>query len=140
MRNLNVLLAVAPDPLRRIVELLLDAEPRFRIVARLSPGTDLARRAHRVAPDLVVANLRFLGREHARVVEDLKRFSPAAKVLLIHSYAGPHGLGGAHAHLEEQAIVRRLLVVLCELAGGAEPPGLRDRQSGDESASGGARI
>lgn len=120
MRKLNVLLAVAPDPLRRIVELLLDAEPRFRIVERLSPGTDLPRRVHRVTPDLVVANLRFLGREHARVVEHLKRFSPAAKVLLLHSYPGPHGLGGAHAHLDEQALVRRLLAVLLELAGGAE--------------------
>ncbi len=123
MRKLSVLVAVAPNALGRIVEHLLDDEPCFRMVGRLTPGMDLARRAHRVAPDLVVANLRFLGREHARVVQDLRRFSPAAKVLLLHSYAMPRSLGGAHVHLDEQAVVRRLLPVLRGLAGGAGGPG-----------------
>ena len=121
MRKQSVLVAVAPYSLGRIVEHLLEDEPSFRIVGRLAPGTDLARRAHLVAPDLVVANLRFLGREHVRVVQDLRRFSPAAKVLLLQTYAMPRSLGGAHAHLDEQAMVRRLLAVLRGLAGAGGP-------------------
>jgi len=117
--KLRILVAVAPRPLRLVIERLLVAEPSFQIVERLGPGKDLVARSRRVAPDLVVANLRFLGREHPRVIEDLRRFSPAAKVLLLHSYARPRGLGGAHAHLGEQAVVRRLLAVLRGLARGA---------------------
>ena len=72
MGKLGVLLAVAPHPLARIVEHLLDADARFRVLQRAASGADLPRLARRAAPDLVVANLRFLGKEHARVLEDLR--------------------------------------------------------------------
>jgi hypothetical protein len=118
MRRLGVLVAVAPDPLGRIVEHLLDAEPRFRLAGRLAQGQDPARHARRAAPDIVVANLRFLGKDHGRVLDDLRRSSPAARVVLLHPYAMPRSLDGAHVHLDEQAVVRRLLGVLRELAAG----------------------
>ena len=112
----SVLIAVAPHSLARIVEHLVHGDARFRVLERLAADTDLARLARRAVPDLVVANLRFLGKEHVRVLEDLRRLSPATKVLLLHTYAMPRSLGGAHVHLDEQAVVRRLLPVLHGLA------------------------
>jgi hypothetical protein len=130
VRKLSVLVAIAPDPLGRIVEHLLDAEPRFRLAGRLAQGQDLARHAQRAAPDLVVANVRFLGKDHIRIVDDLRRSSPATRILLLHPYAMPRSLGGAHVHLDEQAVVRRLLGVLHELAGG--PDGADPRSPSSE--------
>jgi hypothetical protein len=134
VRKLSVLVAVAPDPLGRIVEHLLDSEPRFRLAGRLAQGQDLVRHSQRAAPDIVVANRRFLGKDHARVVNDLGRSSPAARILLLHPYAMPRSLGGAHVHLDEQAVVRRLLGALHALAGGACGPDPRS-PSGEVGAA-----
>lgn len=116
----RVLIAVHPPSLERLLEHLLAGQPELRVVggsarsAHRPPGSPAAKAA-RLAPDLIIANTRLLGREPGDVVADLKRSSPASTlILLTHGLAEPAPHPEADACLPEEAVVRRLLPTIRE--------------------------
>lgn len=116
--RLRVLVAVKPRSLVRLIEHLFHDDPELFIVGRPAEGTGLARRARRLAPDVVVASTRLLGRKHGPVLADLRRFSPASKLILIcpaEAFGSVARASAADAHLAEEAIVRRLVPTLRQL-------------------------
>ena len=116
MRRLRILVGVAPPPLSRVVDHLLGGRPEFRVVARAGERRELAQRAARWAPDLVVTNRTFLGNQSGGVIAAVKRFSPRAKVLLVGTFdRSERRRLGADSCLSEHALVRRLAPTLLRM-------------------------
>jgi hypothetical protein len=81
----RVVMVVRPLRLRQAIEALLGNRPgRVQIVGRLTRAAGLTRSLRRLAPDVVVASVRTLGREHAAVSAEVGRVSPGSKLILIH--------------------------------------------------------
>jgi hypothetical protein len=78
-------------------------------IVRSEEARGATRRAGRRAPDVVVASVRALGREQAAFSAEIRRSSPGSKVILIHPVPVPREASGADAHIEESAVVRRLV-------------------------------
>lgn len=112
MHKVEILVAVEPLPLLRVIEHLLCCRPEFQIVARPSGGSALARQASHLRPDLIIANMRFLGQGAGTIIPEVKLASPGSKLIVT---GFPQGFGphahqwGADAYLEEEDLVRRLV-------------------------------
>src|SRR5262245_35428965 len=109
VNKLSVLIAVEPAPLSRVIELLLGRRSEYRIVR--ATGSGLARQASRFQPALIILNMRLLGRDASKVIQDIKTASPRSKVIV----TGLQGFRehvrecGAHAYLDEENLVRLLV-------------------------------
>jgi DNA-binding NarL/FixJ family response regulator len=125
---LTVLVVVRPLRLRRVIEELLRDRPGLRIV-RSEEAPGLHRRAARLAPDVVVASVRALGREQAAFSAEIRRSSPRSKVILIHSVPVTRDASGADAHIEESAVVRRLVSSVERLTGRSRKAKLQSHPS-----------
>jgi DNA-binding NarL/FixJ family response regulator len=127
-----VLVGVMPPPLLRVVEYLFRKHPDIQIVARPRQARNIARHACRYLPDMIVINQRLLGKEALETIAQIKRCSPGSKLILIRSDDVRGGRRyGADAYLAEEAIVRRLLVVVQRLA--------EERKVGISAGQGSAR-
>lgn len=119
MRKIEVLVAVEPEPLVRLIEHLLD-RPEFRIVKSMTEWPAMAREASRLKPELILTNVRLLGDGPAKILEDVKLASPASKLIVI---SFPHDLSrqarrwGADGYLKEEQLVSRLVPLARRLAG-----------------------
>ncbi len=117
MQKADVLIAVAPEPLLRIIEHLFE-RPDFEIVESLSEWTHLPREANRLQPNVIVANMTLLGYGASKILSDVKFASPASKVILI---SFPHDVSyharrwGADAYLKEEQLVQRLIPTVKQL-------------------------
>ena len=108
----------------RVIEHLFCNQPNLRVVARSSNGGRLARYAACLKPEVIVAHARLYGSQTAKAVAEVKRSSPASKLILICSFQrSPSQLrkSGADACLLEEALVRQLIPVVQKLV----PPGDR---------------
>ena len=111
MRRIEVLVAVEPESLLKLIEHLLQ-RPEFRVVKKLHEWPGLPKQAARLHPHLIITNARLLGNQAATVIADLKHSSPSSKVIVI---SFPHDLSrqarqwGADAYLREEHLVRRLV-------------------------------
>jgi hypothetical protein len=120
---LRIVVVVGHDRLRRAIEDLLvrRTHGRVQVVGRFSRRQGLARALGRLAPDVVVASVRTLGREHAAVSLDLARVSPGSKLILIHPVpVVPRSAQRGTAHLPEDDLVRRLRPTLERLTSGPD--------------------
>lgn len=118
MKDRSVLIAVQPSSFERLIEHVLHGHPGLRVVGGSSPRASPADKAARLAPDVIIANTRLLGRERGDVIADLKRSSPASTlILLTHAPGEPVPHQGADACLPEDAVVRRLLPVIDKVVG-----------------------
>src|SRR5205809_4522252 len=103
----------------RVIEYLLCNQPNLRVVARFSNGSRLAKYAASLKPELIVAQAKVLDTQTAKAVAEVKRSSPASKLILICSFQrSPRQFrkGGADACLFEEAVVRQLISVVRKLA------------------------
>jgi hypothetical protein len=119
LRLLKVVIVVRHLRLRRAIEELLgNRRGRVLVVGRFSRPRGLARSLGRLAPDVVVASIRTLGREHAAVSADVARVSPGSKIILIHPVpVFPCETPGKTVHLPEDDLLRRLWPALERLTG-----------------------
>jgi len=123
-----VLVAVSPASLARVVDHLLRERTDLRVVAHVDRGEALTRQVARLAPRVVVAHQRVLGREPARRVAELKASSPGSKLVLVapHEGLGPRLRHGADACVGEEELVERLaaaVAVAARRARGRRPRG-----------------
>lgn len=124
MHKVRVLVAVRPPALLRVIEHLLSNCPEIEVVASRSKGRRLAQATAAVLPELVVANGRLLGKEACQTIAEIKRSSPGSKLILISSVEGFAGAArrcGADACLDEEALVRRLLLTVRKLISQTAP-------------------
>jgi hypothetical protein len=120
LRPLRVVIVVRHLRLRRAIEDLLGHRPgRVVVVGRVTRAQSLARSVGRLAPDVVVASVRTLGREHAAVSAEVGRVSPGSKLILIHPVpVFPCPAQAERVDLPEDDLGRRLWPALERLAGG----------------------
>ena len=121
MLQVKVVVVVGHLRLRRAIEELLGNRPgRVLVVGRFSASRNLARSVGRLAPDVVIASIRTLGREHAAVSAEVARVSPGSKLILIHPVPvfACEALG-RRVHLSEDDLGRRLWPALERLTGGS---------------------
>jgi len=119
LRETRVLVVVKTRPLMRVIEYLLCNQPNLRVVARSDNGGRLAEYAACLKPELIVAHHRVFDAQTAKVVAEVKRSSPASKVILICSFQRPPRQlrkSGADACLLEEALVQQLISVVRKLA------------------------
>jgi hypothetical protein len=115
--SISVLIA-GRRSLVRVIDHLLEARCGIEVVGRVEDGSLLARHAGRLAPTVIVAHPRVLGKEPATRIASVRRSSPGSKFVLISPFVGlAPGLRrcGADALLDEEALVTRLLPTLQEL-------------------------
>jgi hypothetical protein len=133
---LRIVVVVGHDRLRRAIEDLLGRRTtgRVHIVGRFSRPRGLARSVGRLAPDVVVASVRTLGREHDAVFADLARVSPGSKLILVHPVPVlPRAAQRGTVHLPEDDLGRRLLPALERLTGSPDGQSARDEVLGAAS-------
>jgi hypothetical protein len=114
----TVLVAVDSPALARLVEHLLHVRHGVALVGRVADAAALVGFAGRFGPDLVVANLRLLGREPGQRIAELRSSSPGSKLILVspeERLAAARRLA-ADAWVGEEALVRRLLAVVHRLS------------------------
>ncbi|MBI2816466.1 MAG: response regulator transcription factor [Acidobacteria bacterium] len=117
MRQIEVLVAVEPEPLMKLIEHLLQ-RPEFRVVKKLHEWPALPKQAVRLHPHLIITNARLLGNQAASIIADLKFSSPSSKIIVV---SFPHDLSrqarrwGADAYLREEHLVRRLVLTARKL-------------------------
>ena len=117
-RRVAVVLVIRPKGLLRVVEEILGARPDLQIVGRYGETRRLASRLSRLQPQLVVASVRSLGREHAAISTQIRRSSPGSKLILIHPVpVFPCEALGPQLHLTEDVLVRGLIPAVERLAG-----------------------
>jgi len=117
-RCLGVALVIRPAGLLRVVEQILGQRPDLRIVGRFGVTRQFADRLAELQPQLIVASVRSLGREHAVIAARLRRSSPGSKLILIHPVSVfPCEATGPQWHLTEDALVRGLIPAVERLAG-----------------------
>jgi DNA-binding NarL/FixJ family response regulator len=115
--TLTVLVGAKPPRLLHAIEELLGQRPDFRIVGSAEGTADLAPRVRKLAPDVVVASLRALGRDHERIAQQIRQSRRATRLVLIHSVSvRPGDLRGADAHVDEQVLLKRLLPTIDRIA------------------------
>jgi hypothetical protein len=120
-RRLAVVLVIRPRRLLRVVEEILGARPNLQVVGRFGEVSRLASRLGRLRPQLVVASVRSLGREHAAISTQIRRSSPGSKLILIHPVpVFPCEAHGAQLHLTEDVLVHGLIPAVARLAGEAD--------------------
>jgi len=120
--TIRILVALASPALLRVVEHLLRERSDIRIVGHSTSARALRGDAARLAPDLIVASTRLLGRELERRAAELKHASPVSKVLVITSdeWRGREDRrGAADASLDQEDLVRSLLPIVHTLVAGA---------------------
>ncbi|MBI4458673.1 MAG: hypothetical protein HY648_01275 [Acidobacteria bacterium] len=112
MQKTAVLVAVEPAPLSRLIEHLLQGWPKARIVEQLNDAPALVKRACRLRPKLIIANMTLLGQQGEKILSQVKQSSPGSKVIVT---GFPQGFRrhaqqwGADAYLEEEDLVRHLV-------------------------------
>jgi DNA-binding NarL/FixJ family response regulator len=102
----------------RVIEYLFHNQPNLRVLARSDNGGSLIRYAACLKPELIVTHARLFGRQTANAVAEVKRSSPASKLILISSFHRSSHLmceSGADACLPEEALVRQLISVVQEI-------------------------
>ena len=90
VEDCKVLIAVQPPALERLIEHVLHGHPGLRVVGG-SRRDSAARRAARLAPDVIIASTRLHGKEHGDVLADLKRSCPASTLILAATNQGTSG-------------------------------------------------
>jgi len=122
LQQMRVLVVVRTRPLMRVIDYLFCNEAELRIVARSNNGDRLVQYAACLRPELIVAHERLLGKTASVAVAEIKRSSPASKLILIcssrcSSQKSPYELCrcGADACLREEALVQQLPSVVRKL-------------------------
>ena len=116
-RDFSVLIAVEPPSLERLIEHVLYGHPGLRVVGGGSKRVSPAHLAARLIPDVIIVNSRANGLERSGVAAELKRSSPASTLIhLTHVLGEPVPDQGTDACLPEEAVVRRLLPVIHQVA------------------------
>jgi DNA-binding NarL/FixJ family response regulator len=130
LRQIEVLVAVEPEALLKLIEHLLQ-RPEFRVVRKVHEWPELAKQTSRLHPRLVITNARLLGNQAASILSALKFSSPRSKVIFI---SFPHDLSrqarqwGADAYLKEESLVQRLVPTALKLMGQPVPETGRSRR------------
>jgi len=119
LQKIEVLVAVAPESLLRIINHLLH-RPEFEVVENLTEWPGLTQAAYRWHPALIITNATLLGFGAAKIISDIKLASPASKLIVI---SFPYDIGrharkwGADAYLKEEQLVQRLVPTAQKLLG-----------------------
>jgi AmiR/NasT family two-component response regulator len=105
-------MVAGPAALTGIIAELFGDRPEFDIVASVPGLRGLARKAARVAPDLIVVHIKPIGTSVCGMVESIKRASPRSRLLVI--CAVPDFMKdarrcGADACVEQEQLVAGLL-------------------------------
>jgi DNA-binding NarL/FixJ family response regulator len=124
--RVNVLIAVKPLSLLRVIEHLLHSERSIRVVSRPDEALRLVQQAKRSQPDLIIANAKLLEDGACEVLREIKRASPNSKVIVLGFNASSVFSGcdrEVDAYLDEEMLVAQLLDVARKLAwiSGSEP-------------------
>lgn len=115
----NVLIAVEPPSLERLIQHVLEGESGLRLVScpsrSFSQGSS---RSHSVPNvDVIVVNHRLQRKQSGDVLKDLKRACPASTLILLTPFlAGPTPPQGVDVCLPEEAVVKGLLPMIRKAA------------------------
>jgi hypothetical protein len=111
VRRIRVLF-VGPPALSNVIRHLFQDRPEFEVVGSLPGLRNLAQRAGRLLPELIVASVKPVGTGVCPVVVAIKQSSPLSKLILICPITGFIGGArrcGADAYLDQEKLVRRLV-------------------------------
>jgi hypothetical protein len=111
-------LIINPPALSQVIRHLIRRRPEFEIVGCLDSLKRLEAESERLAPELIVANVKPVSAGIGAAVLAIRHASPTSKVLLLCPTAELSEIGrrsGADACLNEEHLVSRLLPVVSAL-------------------------
>ena len=111
MRKVRVVVGLSPRSLLRAVEHLLCAQKSLRIISRSSRRYHLLVHSCQQSPELIVVNVRLLGRRVSETIAEIRRLSPQSKLILvcpIKEFSRAIDRCGADGGIDEEALVRGL--------------------------------
>ncbi|MDZ4696108.1 MAG: response regulator transcription factor [Deltaproteobacteria bacterium] len=123
---------VARFGLRRLLEL----DPRYRVIAEASNGSEAVSLFRKCLPDLILMDLRMNGLDGASATHAIRSESPNVRILILSSYNTPTDVlrarrAGANGFVEKEAGATRILHAVGQVATGAE---LFDEQAVEDKA------
>ena len=111
MHRVRVVIGLSPRSLLRAVEHLLCAQKTLRIVSRSSRRYHLLGYSCHQSPELIVVNVRLLGRRVSETIAEIRRLSPQSKLILVRpikDFSRAVDRCGADGGIDEEALVRGL--------------------------------
>jgi hypothetical protein len=111
LRKITILIVSSPS-LSRIIEHLFRGRSEFEVVGTLSGLESLERKAGRLLPELIVANVKPVSIRICRAVASIKQSSPLSKLILIcpiEDLARVARKCGADACLKDEKLAGHLL-------------------------------
>jgi DNA-binding NarL/FixJ family response regulator len=107
-RDFRVLIAVERRSFQRLIEHVLHGHPGLLVLNEASKHALSARRAGRLAPDVIIVSSRISGSEPEGLLAALRASSPASTLILL-THVSCRSRTAADACLHEEAVVTRLL-------------------------------
>ncbi|MCX6625474.1 MAG: hypothetical protein NTY38_31315 [Acidobacteria bacterium] len=111
MRRITILIGSSPS-LARVIEHLFRDRAEFEVIGTSSGLGSLGRKAGRLMPQLIVANVKPVSIGIGRMVASIKRASPRSRLILICPVEDLSRIArkcGADAYLKEEKLAGQLL-------------------------------
>ena len=115
------IVVIDDDPdVRALVEMLLEVDERFDVLASVGEGRDGVDVVRRLQPDAVVVDLELPDIDGMTVVAEIRAVLPAARIVVFSAFADPFTLldalrSGADGYLDKGSAWAELVPTLAEL-------------------------
>jgi DNA-binding NarL/FixJ family response regulator len=120
--TVSVVIADDQADLRKVLGLALRMDGRFELVGEAASAAEAAELAGSLKPSIMVLDLGMPDKSGLDAIPDIRRSSPATKILVYSAWAAGRSADqavalGADRYLEKQAGLREVVAALASLAG-----------------------
>jgi DNA-binding NarL/FixJ family response regulator len=116
---MRVLLADNHAQIRWALRTVIKEQPDLLLVGEVARAEDLLSQVQALKPDLILVDWELLGREKDKVIADVHRLQPGAKVIILSRQPGSQQMAldaGAEAFVSKASAPDHLLAALRSLA------------------------
>jgi NarL family two-component system response regulator LiaR len=113
-KNIRILIADDHTVVREGLRTLIRTEPGMEVVGEAADGVEAVQKAHTLQPDVILLDMVMPRKDGVKVISEIKRENPAARILVLTSFSDddkvfPAIKAGALGYLLKNASPQRLL-------------------------------
>jgi len=113
-KNIRILIADDHTVVREGLRTLIRTEPGMEVIGEAADGVEAVQKAHTLQPDVILLDMVMPRKDGVKVIGEIKRENPAARILVLTSFSDddkvfPAIKAGALGYLLKNASPQRLL-------------------------------